>query len=168
MSEKGKSIMWVMVGVVFALIMGFVVPAAQFYKTPPKSKTIAPKVTATATPAPVTVELPQMPQEYKYAIGARIYSRYTLTDIEVEVKKYFDDYNIVLKVAGEKTGDFKGVEGTNNGYIQYKLYDEEGYVADTGTIMLPSYSVGDKFRDVKEYIYGIPAGHYRLELKDYK
>ena len=168
MSEKGKSIMWVMVGVVFALIMGFVVPAAQVYKTPPKSKTTAPRVTATATAAPVTVELPQMPQEYKYAIGARIYSRYTLTDLEVEVKKSFEDYNLVIKVAGEKTGDFKGAEGTNNGYIQYKLYDEEGYVADTGTIMLPSYSVGDKFRDLKEYIYGVPAGHYRLELKDYK
>lgn len=163
MSINKKIIIGSLVAVVIMIVIGKLADEMWMHNIPTQ-----PRTTFAPTRAPVTVELPQMPQEYKYAVGARIYSRYTFTDIDAEINRSFDDYNIVLSIAGEKTGDINGAEGTHNGYIRFKLYDDEGYVTETGTIMMPSYSVGDKFRDVKEYIYSVPAGHYRLELMDYR
>lgn len=163
MSINKKIIIWSLIAVVIMIGGCKLADEIWMHNIPTQ-----PRATFAPTRAPVTVELPQMPQEYKYAIGARIYSRYTFADIKVETKRYFENYTVVLKVSGEKTGDFDGAEGTHNGYICFKLYDAEGYVVETGTIMLQSYAIGDKFRNVEEYIFDVPAGHYRLELMDYR
>lgn len=153
--------------IAFVLLAGIINGIDNFTRNQTRS-TSTPRATIAPTRAPLTVELPQMMQEYSYTPVTRVTAKYKLTDIRTEIKKYFDGYAIVLYVSGEKTYDVDGANGTHAGHIRYKLYDQDGYVQETGTIYMDDYSVGDKFRDKEEYIYSVPAGHYRLELSDYK
>lgn len=76
--------------------------------------------------------------------------------------KFEKDYFPQLKITilGQKTYG-------NNSYdtISYKLYDNEGYMIDTGNILLNSLNEGDKFRDDSIAIYNIiPGESYTLKL----
>lgn len=52
--------------------------------------------------------------------------------------------------------------------IDYKLYDSDDYIVDSGNIYLSGLSKGDKFRDDSIIIYDvIPGTTYVLKLTEY-
>lgn len=162
MSEKGKVITWVLVGVVFALIMGFVVPAAQFYKTPPKSKTTAPR--ATAAPK-YTIHMQEFPVEVESTGGGRLVSKHKITDVRCEWSK--SGNTLYFYVTGERTYSDNEPGASTIEYFAFKLYDAEGYVVDSGIQSTPSLATGEKFRDEKIYIWSMEPGEYTFEIVDY-
>ena len=78
-------------------------------------------------------------------------------------KEYSPQLNITI------TGEKKSGSG-NSGYdmINYKLFDSEGYMVDSGSIYLSSLSAGDKFKDDSIVIYDIvPGESYVFQLSEY-
>ena len=78
-------------------------------------------------------------------------------------KEYLPQLKITI--AGEKS-----YGGKNSGYdiISYKLYDDDGYMMDSGSIYLSSLSEGDKFKDDSLVIYDVtPGTSYTLKLMEY-
>ncbi len=103
-----------------------------------------------------------MPQELKlHGYGGTVSAIIQINEITFEYNK---DILSTLKitVSGEKT-----YNGKNYGYdmIDYKLYDSENNVVDSGSIYLSSLSKGDKFKDDSISFYdAIPGETYRLKL----
>lgn len=70
-----------------------------------------------------------------------------------------------ITISGEKT-----YGGKNSGYdiISYKLYDDDGYMVDTGQVCLISLGTGDKFKDNSLVVYDVtPGASYTLKLMEY-
>lgn len=66
--------------------------------------------------------------------------------------------------------DIRIIDDTNSSYdiISYKLYDNNGYVADTGNIYLSSLSNGDKFKnEAITYYDAVPGETYTLRFFEY-
>lgn len=113
----------------------------------------------------ISVELPTCPlivSEYDW--NNEILGTIRIDDITVSYEKNWDGtYYVIFNIAGEKTYG-------NNGYvyINYKLYDSENYIVESGSFMTDKLSLGDKFKNMEETIYDLEPGTYRLEIVDYK
>ena len=69
--------------------------------------------------------------------------------------------------SGEKTFDKEGNNYSRISKIGFKLYDSNGNVVDSGIIYVTALSVGDKFANTKESVFGITLGeNYTIELID--
>ncbi len=91
-----------------------------------------------------------------------------IEDIEYSFEKNYDGtYYLTLRFKGAKTYEQEGLTYAYN-FCSYKLYDEDGYIVKSDTISFGDLNVGDKFNNVTETIYDLPAGNYKLELFDYK
>ncbi|MBQ1950799.1 MAG: zinc ribbon domain-containing protein [Clostridia bacterium] len=74
-----------------------------------------------------------------------------------------------LYCSGEKTYDIKGANSTSSCEMNWRLYDLDGYLIDSGWFFVGRLKVGDKFKDQKINISltGVKAGEsYRLEVSD--
>lgn len=109
----------------------------------------------------VQVSFDDFPQEIKL----KDYMGSTDAVIEIQSAEYsFDsDYSpkLSITVSGQK------LSGSNSmGYdmISYKLYDSNGYIANSGNLYLQSLSAGDKFKE-EISIYDVTPGEtYTLKL----
>ena len=90
-----------------------------------------------------TIELPDVPQTISdtgyYASSCKV------TGITYKVSG--DD--VTFYFTGEKTYDKNGNGYSQSCKIGWKLYDEDGYVVDSGTCYTTSIKVGEKFKDAK-------------------
>jgi hypothetical protein len=113
------------------------------------------------------VELPETPVIVKYySSSGTVYSACNVTNIRYEVSN--DDLYIYF--SAEKTYDYKGDSNSSSCKIGWKLYDEEGYVIDSGIFYSDSISVGEKFKDGRATAWNcIELGkNYRLEILNVK
>ena len=112
-----------------------------------------------------TVVLPHTPQLiHDFNWNDKIDSSCNVTEIRYEISEYGDMY---LYFSGEKTYDIEGNGYSKSCKVGWKLYDSEGYVKKSGTIYSPAIKVGEKFRNVKEYIYDIEIGEtYTLVIEN--
>lgn len=89
-----------------------------------------------------------------------------------------DDYSLFFALCDESDKylsadvdvDIRIIDDTNSSYdiISYKLYDNNGYVADTGNIYLSSLSNGDKFKnEAITYYDAVPGETYTLRFFEY-
>ncbi len=78
-------------------------------------------------------------------------------------KSYFPKLEITI--SGEK---IYGSETYGYDIIGYKLYDDDGYMVDSGMIYLQKLSAGDKFKDNSLTLYDVtPGTSYLLKLTEY-
>ncbi len=114
---------------------------------------------------PVTVELPNFPiSASDYYYGNEKYTSVKLTGATYEIE-YGDSLNIYL--TGEKTFDCNGNNNDSICSFNWKLYDKEGYLIDSGSVYTDSISVGDKFKETITAFDCIePGGEYRLVFTD--
>ncbi len=85
---------------------------------------------------------------------------------EISDYKYSEEQTAELYFAGEKTYDQEGDHYSNAVSISWKLYDEDGYVVDSGTARSSGIKVGEKFKNAKSYVFDLLPGTYYLELLD--
>lgn len=112
--------------------------------------------------APITIALPTLPAVFHdFDYKGNIDSSVKITDITYEKQEYTS--MVKFYVSGEKTYD---TGDSNYTIIRWKLYDEDGYVFDDGTISLSKINAGEKFRDYF-YVYDIVPGEiYTFKLFD--
>lgn len=104
--------------------------------------------------------------------------------LEVNIKDYFGNTESIIQindvsysfecdyfprleitVLGEKT---YGSQSRGYDIISYKLYDDDGYMVDSGNIYLSALSKGDKFKDNSLVIYDVtPGTTYTLKLMEH-
>ena len=112
----------------------------------------------------VSVVVEELPIE----ISVKGYDGKVESKIKIEEVSYSFDKSLMtqLKITIMGTKTF----GTNSSYdiISYKLYDSNGYVADTGNIYLSSLSNGDKFKnEAITYYDAVPGETYTLRFIEY-
>ncbi len=77
-------------------------------------------------------------------------------------------HTVTITVSGEKTYAGDSIYSSYDGF-KYKLYDSEGYMVDSGTVLLHDLSVGDKFRsDHILFLDGVPGEAYTVKFFDYQ
>ncbi len=93
------------------------------------------------------------------------------TESIIQIKEVTYDFEtdyvpkLKITISGKKTyGNSKSLYDI----ISYKLYDDEGYMVDSGNIYLDSLSKGDKFKDDSLTISDVkPGTTYKLKLLEY-
>lgn len=107
--------------------------------------------------------LPMKLHEYDWRNN--IESSWLVNDFRYEVDENYDGtYDVDFYFSGEKTYDARGSGQGATCKISWQLFDEDGYVVDSGTCYSPSVRTGEKFRDASEYLYWLDGGTYTLEL----
>ena len=92
-----------------------------------------------------------------------------ITNIRCKIESSYDKkVKATIYFSGEKTYDSEGSGYSRPCVIGWKLYDEDGYVVESGTHYTSNMAVGEKFKDSEEYIYRLSPGKYRLEILDTK
>lgn len=116
------------------------------------------------------VELPDLPQKIDSYIDYKNtkISSVMVTGIKYESTDWLGDDALTLLFSGEKVYDYNGEENNDGCWIGWKLYDEEGYVVKTGTVITQDLKKGEKFRGTEKVVFDLEPGHYRLELIDVK
>ena len=114
-----------------------------------------------------SLELPDLPCELEESFSETVYSKVVIDQISYEFKENFDGkMTLKLSFTGKKMFDYKGNQNSSSCRIGWKLYDEEGYVIDSGTCITSSLEVGEKFKNTEESIYNLAPGTYSLKLID--
>lgn len=112
-----------------------------------------------------TIVLPSVPTVTKYSssYSNKTYSKCMVTDISYTM----NGDNLYIYFTGEKVYDINGDDGDWNCAFDWKLYDSEGYVFDSGTVLVRNLLVGEKFKDEKETVFDLTIGEtYLLEITD--
>lgn len=120
----------------------------------------------------IIISMPSFPKkvsELKY--NGKIESTVEISDISYEITNYGDsDYSVEFTICGKKLYDAKGDNHSRETTLGYKLYDLDGMVIYSGTLLTTSVSVGETFSRSLPYegmrVKGISAGEYRLEIFD--
>lgn len=109
----------------------------------------------------VEVELPDLPKTITYS-GYSYSSMCKVTQITYKVSG--DD--ITFYFEGEKTYDSNGNNYNSSCKIGWKLYDEDNYVLDDGTLYTNSLATGEKFKNESVNIYNCiePGKSYKLVI----
>lgn len=120
----------------------------------------------TNTPKPtkkainVNVEFEQNGQTFLDYEDGELVGKVRIDDIIVETKDYDYMERLNIYFVGEV------LECTENIYIKYKLFDEEGYVIDDDYLKIDGLCAGDKFKN-KYIIYDAnKLKNYKIELFD--
>lgn len=115
-----------------------------------------------------SLELPELPRELiDYTYSGFADSKFRVNDITYEFAENYDGtVNLILYFSGEKTYDNDGDNYSASCYMDYKLYDAEGYVVSSGYALSDKLKTGDKQKNIKEIIYNLAPGSYNLELLD--
>ena len=108
------------------------------------------------------IDLPTLPitlNEYNYS--GKLESTFVISDITYEMS----GSTLYLYFAGSKTYDSRGAGQSDTCKISWKLYDMDGYVFDSGTAYSTGVAMGEKFRNVKDYVWDAEiGGHYKLVI----
>lgn len=117
----------------------------------------------------VEVEVDELPLELELKdIWGNIESKVSITNVSYQFNSGFGLPSLSFVISGEKTYE----SGSSMGYdaISYKLFDNEGYLVDSGQIYLDSkLNKGDKFKNDSLVIYEITPGEsYTLQLTNYE
>ena len=114
----------------------------------------------TNIPWTVEIELPTLPTVINYTGYSA--SSCKVTNITYRVSS--DD--VYFYFTGEKTYDKNGNNYSNQCYIGWKLYDDEGFVVANGTCYTTSVKVGEKFKNEDATAYNVieQGKTYRLEI----
>jgi hypothetical protein len=118
--------------------------------------------------APIHVTIDDLPKKVTYySYNGSVCTTTRIDSITYEVQ--YDD-SLYIYFTGEKTFDHDGNHATNACEFKWKLYDSEGYLLDSGTIMVFGLIVGDKFKDKQAIVFdGIePGGSYKIVITDYQ
>ena len=115
-----------------------------------------------------SLQIPTVPMELSYYSFGTLRSTIQLNNIIYKFEPYFNSENVNLTITlyGEKI--FEDSKGVTFESFNWKLYDSNGYLVDSGTFVIDNLSLGDKFRKDCIHLYNLPADNYRLELYDYK
>ena len=112
-----------------------------------------------------SITLPSVPATYSYTYDSdHVYSKVKVTHVSYQV-----DYGyLTLLISGEKTYDEDGDEQSDHCMFEYKIYDSENYVVDSGTIMTENLRVGEKFRnsEFSTLLVVEPGEEYRVVFED--
>lgn len=116
-----------------------------------------------------SLQLPTLPVSVSYKNWEGVKeTTISIEDIKYEFEKNYDGtYYLNLTFAGTKTYEKENLINVFN-FASYKLYDEEDYIVDSGSIVFSDINAGEKFKGNTITIYNLSAGNYRLELLDYK
>ena len=74
--------------------------------------------------------------------------------------------SVTVKLSGTKTYDKEGDSNSRAVRVGWKLYDSDGIVVDSGTILSSSIAVGESFKGASGYLTHLTPGTYTLELVD--
>lgn len=110
----------------------------------------------------------RLPENYSYyALSGRLYTSCTILDLKIGKPSFWYDgkTSIPLTFTGEKTYDVNGNTGTNYCMVKWKLYNENGIVVDSGSLISDKVRVGEMFTKEKT-IFNLGKGKYTLELSD--
>ena len=118
-----------------------------------------------------SLSLPHYPQTLSYFSVSSItgqpnvYSRTEITNISYKFEESSTNGKVKLTIffSGEKT------YGAQSNYCKFgwKLFDNSGYVVESGNFLLGGLSTGDKFKDKTITIWSINPGDYKLEIYSY-
>lgn len=118
------------------------------------------KMNITLPKTPVTIH------EFRY--NGSIDTTCKVTSVRWEIHRYdpsSQEASIVFYWSGEQTYNYKGDNISRSCYIGYKLYDSQGYVVKSGTLLSTAVQKGEKFKDASFYIYDLdPNESYTLEF----
>ncbi len=118
----------------------------------------------TTNPSETQFILPELPLELSfYGFGNDLRSSVKVLSVT------FEQVNIGYKMyfSGEKLYDKEGNQHSDSCKIGWKLYDEDGFVVESGTVYSSNVAVGEKFKDAYCYVTEVEVGKtYRLELLD--
>ena len=82
---------------------------------------------------------------------------------------YESDFTPSLKVTVTGSKIYERKSGSMFDAVSYKLCDEEGYVVDSGNLLLNSLSQGDKFKDDSITFYDVEPGKvYTISFYEYE
>ena len=115
-------------------------------------------VTLTAGDLPQEINV----KEYNGSLAAKI----RIDDVTYTYDKDYGS-NLNVTVSGVKTYG-KASSYSLYDIISYKLYDDEGYMVDSGSLYLDNLNEGDKFRDNSIVFYDVvPGKAYTLKFEEY-
>lgn len=103
---------------------------------------------------------------HKYASDGSTKENYKITDFNYKLTDASGGmFYGSLYFNGEKIFDVDGADDSHYCTIDWKLYDEGGYVVGSGTCLTSNLSVGDKFEDEVSSVSNLKSGAtYYLEL----
>lgn len=117
-----------------------------------------------------SLEIPSVPVSVShYNKSGTILKKYEITNVKYEFEPYGEDVKLNVYISGKKTYDSLGSERTGYLGIEFKLYDEEGYVVYDHSINGVVVSEGESFKDITDGAFtllSVKPGKYRLALID--
>lgn len=114
------------------------------------------------------LELPVTPQTINYySISGKLMSSTTVTAIDYKFEERYDGrVTLHIYFSGHKDFDSEGANKSNYGHIGWKLYDEDGYVVDSGTNLTSKIAEGERFKNSESYAFNLLPGKYSLVIHD--
>jgi hypothetical protein len=115
--------------------------------------------------SPYTIFMPSLPLSIiDYLYGDTIYCSFDITDVTfVEDTSSYSYYTGTLYFQGVKTGSYSS---SSSIMFKWKLIDENGYTAESGSGYANSIGVGNTFR-AESRVYSLDKGRYTLEISTY-
>lgn len=112
--------------------------------------------------------LPSTPKTISfYDYSGKLKSSAEVTEIDYEfVESYDGTLTLHIYFSGYKRFDLQGSNRSDYCRIGWKLYDNKGYVVDSGTNLTPNLAEREYFRDSESYVFDLKPGTYRLEILD--
>lgn len=101
-------------------------------------------------PWSVPIELPQLPA----TISRLNYNNSIISSCVIDkITTKVSDDDLIINFNGQKTYDSNGEGQSAQCYIAWKLYDEDGYVINDGTLYTVSVATGEKFKNQEVTVY---------------
>lgn len=115
------------------------------------------------------LELPETPLTInKYDYKNNIDSSVEISSISIKEKEYYkhsDAYSISISINGKNT--YGSATISSKCFIGYKLYDNDGFVVQSGTMYSSAVTLGEQFK--LDYMLPVLSpGYYKLVLLDVK
>ncbi len=115
-----------------------------------------------------SINLPRTPIEINnFSYDESIATTYTIDKIVYVVGVWYEEKtSVTIYLSGEKIFDAEGDDKSNYGMIDWKLFDENNNVLDSGSIFADELTVGQSFTGIEIYLFELAVGSYKLELSD--
>lgn len=113
---------------------------------------------------PITLKFPDLPKTVKENWSYGVWTKTRIDEITYKV----EGDSLYFYFSGEKTYDHSGDNGDSMCAFNWKLYDADDYLVDSGSVYIDGLSVGDKFKNEEAYSWDKikPGQEYKLVLAD--